>query len=380
MIDPMDLLAICEKHGFGYFVGVPDSVLKDFCACISDQISEDRHVIAANEGTAIGMAAGWYLGSADPALVYMQNSGIGNSINPLVSLTDPEVYGIPMLLLIGWRGLPGSKDEPQHAKQGRITTSLLEALEIPFYILNRSVEDVNALVAEACESMFERMAPVAILVEPGTFRISVPTDDKAGALPLHREAAIKIILDHLRPTDLIVSTTGRISRELYEYRKSSDCANCGDFMTVGSMGHASSIALGLSSALPDRRVVCLDGDGSLIMHMGSMAIIGQKSSGSLIHIVLNNGSHESVGGQPTVGFKINMVGLAESCGYRRAVSVCDADELVQALDNTHTDTEAPIFIEVKVNKKTRDDLGRPKESPIENRNRFMRFVGESKRG
>ena len=380
MIEPMDFLELCEKHGFDYFVGVPDSVLKDFCACVSNHISEDRHTIAANEGTAIGMAAGWYLGSSNPALVYMQNSGIGNSVNPLVSLADPEIYGIPMLLLIGWRGFPGLRDEPQHAKQGRITTGLLETLEIPFFILNGGVQDVNTIVSEACEVMRGKMTPVAILVEPGTFRTFAHTSDKAEALSLSREVAIKIIVDHLRPKDLVVSTTGRISRELYEYRKSSDSARNGDFMTVGSMGHASSIALGLSSALPERRVVCLDGDGSVIMHMGSMAIIGQKCSGNLIHIVLNNGSHESVGGQPTVGFKINMVGLAESCGYGRAVSVCDADELVRVLDDAHRNLNTPTFIEVKVNKKTRDDLGRPKESPIENRNRFMRLVGELKRG
>jgi phosphonopyruvate decarboxylase len=374
MADPASFIASVRKQGVNYFVGVPDSLLKDLCAYVEDNVDRERHVISANEGNAIGLAAGWFLGSGEPALVYMQNSGIGNSINPLISLADPEVYSIPMLLVMGWRGAPGTKDEPQHIKQGRITPALLEVLEIPYFLIDSSTEDLDNVISKACSVMRHREAPVAILVMPGTFKSSTAVTTETERYSLTREDAVKAVAGCLGHDDFIVSTTGKASRELYEYRRSTESENCRDFLTVGSMGHASSIAMGLSSALRNRRVVCLDGDGSIIMHMGSMAIIGQKASGNLVHIVLNNGAHESVGGQPTVGFGVDFVRIAESCGYCWAVSVEDKDGVLRAMTRA-LEARGPGFIEIRVNRRARSNLSRPKDSPIKNREAFMKACG-----
>lgn len=374
MIDPALLLEALGGQGIGYFTGVPDTSLKDFCACIVDKVDGNRHVVASNEGNAVALGAGWYLGTGEPALVYMQNSGIGNAVNPLVSLTDPEVYSIPMLLLVGWRGVPGRRDEPQHVKQGRIMPELLSALEIPYFVLDESCGDPEALVVEACGIMRQRMAPVVVLVKPGTFGAYGYGTEPTRRYPMSREAALKLLVDSLGPDDLVVSTTGKTSRELYEYRRSKGDANGLDFMTVGSMGHASSIAMGLASARPDRTVVCLDGDGSVLMHMGSMAIIGQSGLENLFHVVLNNGAHDSVGGQPTVGFSVALVRVAGACGYREAVSVSEPDEVTGATKELRA-KGGPVFLEVRVDKGARDDLGRPGTSPIENRDAFMSNLG-----
>lgn len=378
MIDPANLLASIKRQGINYFIGVPDSLLKDFCAHVSDNVEPDRHVICANEGNAIGLASGWYVGSGEPALVYMQDSGIGNSVNPLLSLADPEVYSIPMLLIVGWRGAPGSKDEPQHMKQGRVMPALLEAMEIPYFVLDGTMDDSDGLVSEACDTMRSRMAPVVVLVKPKTFSHFESIAGSSIGFPMSREDAVKVIVDHIGREDLIVSTTGKTSRELYEYRKSGGDSRCRDFLTVGSMGHASSIAMGLSVAQAGRRVICLDGDGSAIMHMGSMAIIGQKAPRNLVHVVLNNGAHESVGGQPTVGFGIDFVRIAESCGYRTAVCVSDPAGVARAVEDA-CNADGPSFIEVKVSKMARSDLVRPKESPLENRESFMTICGTARR-
>ncbi|HUV62210.1 MAG TPA: phosphonopyruvate decarboxylase [Thermoplasmata archaeon] len=371
MIDPAGFLASVRKQGVNYFVGVPDSLLKHLCAYIEDNVDRGKHVISANEGNAVGLAAGWFLGTGEPALVYMQNSGIGNSINPLMSLADPEVYSIPMLLVVGWRGAPGTKDEPQHIKQGRITPALLDALEIPYFLIDGTTEDPDSVISEACNTMRQREAPAVILVMPGTFESYTSVTTETDPYPLSREDAIKTVVGCLNHEAFIVSTTGKASRELYEHRRSTKSENCRDFLTVGSMGHASSIAMALSSALRNRQVVCLDGDGSIIMHMGSMAIIGQKAPGNLVHIVLNNGAHESVGGQPTVGFGIDFVGIAKSCGYSWAMSVKDEDGILRAMKQA-CDAQGPGFIEVRVNGSARGNLGRPKESPIQNRKEFMK--------
>ncbi|UCE90810.1 MAG: phosphonopyruvate decarboxylase [Methanobacteriota archaeon] len=377
MIDPATFLDSIRKQGVNYYVGVPDSLLKDLCAYLGENVDQERHVISANEGNAVGLAAGWYLGSGQPAMVYMQNSGIGNSFNPLVSLADPEVYSIPMVLVVGWRGAPGTKDEPQHMKQGRIMTSLLDALEIPYFIMD-GMTDVDAKISDACASMYRRMAPVVILIMPGAFAHQTSLRKKGEEYQVSREDAMKAVVSCLSPQDVVVSTTGKLSRELYEHRRREGASECRDFLTVGSMGHASSIAMALSSALADRKVICLDGDASVIMHMGSMATIGQKAPGNLVHIVLNNGSHESVGGQPTVGFSIDFVGIAKSCGYRDAVSVHDIDGIIGAMAR-FLDAIGPSFLEIRVSMKARSDLGRPVETPVENRKAFMRACGSDTR-
>jgi phosphonopyruvate decarboxylase len=375
MIAPIALLEAFRSQGIDYFTGVPDTVLRNFCACVADEVPEGNHVIAANEGNAVALAAGRYLGSGQPALVYMQNSGIGNSVNPLVSLADKEVYSIPMLLLVGWRGAPGFKDEPQHVKQGRIMTGLLGALEIPYFVLDGGEEDPKGVVDKACVAMHDRSAPVAILVKPGAIGPYVTlAEPPPRDAPLSREGAIKLVVDSLGPNDVVVSTTGKTSRELYEYRRSRGEPDGLDFMTVGSMGHASSIAMGLASARPERTVVCLDGDGAALMHLGSMAIIGQSRLENLIHVVINNGSHDSVGGQPTVAFSVSLTHVAEACGYREALSVSRSDEVAKVARELRGGP-GPLFLEIRVDRGARDDLGRPGTSPLQNRDAFMIRLG-----
>ncbi|MHC1569547.1 MAG: phosphonopyruvate decarboxylase, partial [Candidatus Syntropharchaeales archaeon] len=289
---------------------------------------------------------------------------------------DPEVYGIPMLIMVGWRGEPGTKDEPQHMKQGRITPSLLDTMEIPTFLLDGRT-DPRSVIPEACEVMRERGAPVALLVRAGTFQRydRMPIVE---TYPMSREEALKVILDCLDPKDIIVSTTGKTSRELYECREARGEGHERDFLTVGSMGHASSIAMGLAKARPERRIVCIDGDGAVIMHMGAMATIGQKGPGNLLHIVINNGVHDSVGGQPTVGFDVDMVSIAKGCGYSDTACVHEPEQIREAVDRI-CNQQDPSFIEVRVSTGAREDLGRPTTMPKENRDALMRRLGAEER-
>lgn len=380
MIPLLTVYDVLLKNGVNFFTGVPDSLLKHFCAFISDQVEPAEHVITANEGSAVALAAGWHLGTGELALVYLQNSGLGNAINPLSSLADPDVYGIPMVLMIGWRGEPGVKDEPQHVKQGRITPAMLVALELPWFELASTTDAPDELIGEACRSARARSAPAVILVRKGSFETYATQSQPAATYSLSREQALIQIVDHTDPTDLLVSTTGKISRELYELRERKKEAHSRDFLTVGSMGHASSIALGLARAQPDRRVLCLDGDGAAIMHLGSLAIIGQSPASNLVHVVLNNGAHDSVGGQPTVGFEINLAGIARSCGYRQALVVQDQEHLLTALEEVLTTGGGPTFLEVRVNQGARADLGRPRSSPGDNKLALMRHIATTTKG
>lgn len=373
MLDCKRTYELICKNGTRFFTGVPDSLLKDFCAFVADHASEEEHVIAANEGNAVALAIGHFLGSGEPAVVYMQNSGTGNAVNPLLSLADPEVYGIPLLLLIGWRGEPGVKDEPQHVKQGRRMHELLDAMEVPWFLLPRDIDAATGIIEQAGRTMRERMGPVAILVRKGTFsryelRSNLRTD-----FPMNREDAIKRILGQLDEGDVLVSTTGKASREVYEYRQTQGADGC-DFLTVGGMGHTASIAMGIARARRDRHVVCLDGDGSVIMHMGALGIIGNTGPSNLLHIVINNGAHDSVGGQPTVGFGIDLPAIARACGYRDAESATDPEELDACVKRLRA-SEGPILLEVKVNTGARADLGRPESTPAENRDALMERLG-----
>ena len=295
MIHPQWFHNQLKERGVYFFTGVPDSLLKPYCNVV--QLEEpDHHIIAVNEGAA-GIAAGHYLGTRKPALVYLQNSGLGNLVNPLVSLTSPEVYGIPMLLLIGWRGEPERPDEPQHMVQGRITLPMLDCLNVPNAVLPNSSEDVEALLDLAFNTMHDKQSPFAITVPKGIFE-SVSFKPTSLSSGFSREAAVSTIAKALPPNALVVATTGKISRELYEYRQNSQTNGDLDFLTVGSMGHASAIALGLARSQPNRPVVCLDGDGAMLMHLGTVGTIATQMPANLTHIILNNGCHESVGGLP----------------------------------------------------------------------------------
>lgn len=352
MINPELFVRKLQAEGIDYFTGVPDSLLKSFCAYVTDFCSE-KHVIAANEGGAVGLAAGYYLATGKPALVYMQNSGQGNAVNPLASLVDPDVYSIPMIVLVGWRGMPGVHDEPQHVKQGKITISLFETMGIPTTVIpEEGWEDV---VSMAVKQSIAEKRPVALVVKKGLFGDYALQNKKSDIAEIKREAAIENLIDELPKDCVVVSTTGMISRELYETRVRRGEGHEHDFLTVGSMGHAVMIALGIAQAQPNRKVVCLDGDGASIMQMGNMAIAGQSSAANLMHIVLNNAAHDSVGGQPTVGGTIDLPAIAAAVGYNQPGH--------------------PIFKQVLVAKGARKDLGRPKEPPQENKALFMETLG-----
>ena len=370
MLVPQNVYNLLKEAGFEFFTGVPDSLLKDFCAYITDHSTNHEHVIAANEGNAIALAAGHYLGKKSPAFVYMQNSGIGNAINPLLSLADREVYSFPMLLMIGWRGEPGIKDEPQHSKQGRVMIKLLDAMEIPWFILDAK-SDAEDILGQAVATMMKNMSPVGLLVRKGTFAPYKLRKFAVNDYQMSREQAIRCIVDALDEDDLVVSTTGMASRELYEYRVEQGHGSDNDFLTVGSMGHTSSIAMGVAEAQTGRRVFCLDGDGSVIMHMGSLALVGQIGTPNLVHIVINNGAHDSVGGQPTVALEVDLETVASACGYKNTARVSTHEDLLQFMTRIHN-VKGPVFLEVCVNKNSRNNLGRPNTTPVENRDAFMK--------
>ena len=355
MVDVKAFVKAMQSAGIDFFCGVPDSLLKSFCAYITDHCRH-CHVIAANEGGAVALASGHYLATGRIACVYMQNSGQGNAINPLASLADPDVYSIPMLLIVGWRGMPDMHDEPQHVKQGKITLELLRTLGIPTEVLPDTTVRACACAKRLLERAIVESRPVALIVRKGIFGYYELKTREADIAKVKREAAIEKILRSLPSNAIVVSTTGMISREVYETRVRLGQGHERDFLTVGSMGHASQIALGIARAQPRRPVVCLDGDGASLMQMGNMAIVGQSGCGNLTHIVLNNAAHDSVGGQPTVGGRIKLKAIARACGYR----------LVRG-----GKADSPLFVEIKVAKGARGDLGRPKEPPQENKRLFM---------
>ena len=354
MLDVKKFFSSLVDCGVDFFTGVPDSLLKSFCAYVTDHCP-DNHVIAANEGGAIGLAAGHYLATGKPALVYMQNSGQGNAVNPLCSLADPDVYSIPMVLLVGWRGEPGVKDEPQHAKQGKVTLSLFETLGIPTEVLPDDEDAATELTRRQLELAISASRPVALVVRKNLFAEYRLQNKAVDIAEKRREEAIEELLKGLPADAVVVSTTGMISREVYETRERLGQGHGRDFLTVGSMGHAIMIALGIAKAQPRRKVFCLDGDGASIMHLGNLAIAGQSGCANLVHIVLNNAAHDSVGGQPTVGGNISLADIAAACGYNRQ--------------------SAPTFREIKVAKGARKDLGRPKEPPQTNKALYMQTLG-----
>lgn len=361
------------SNGVNFFTGVPDSLLKNICAYITDHASREKHIIAANEGAAVGIAAGHYMASGRIPLVYMQNSGLGNTVNPLLSLADEKVYSLPLLLMIGWRGEPGVKDEPQHKKQGEVTLSLLDSMQIPYVILDTDEDKALEQLCDIIKSACEKSIPHAIVIRKDTFSKYKLRNEQANDCSLSRENALKQVVDQLNETDIVVSTTGKLSRELFEYRETKCQSHGHDFLTVGSMGHSSSIALGIALEKPERKVFCLDGDGAFIMHMGAVSNIGNLSPKNYFHILFNNGAHESVGGQPTLGFQIDIPAIAKACGYRYSISVTSKEEIEKALAELQF-MEGPVLLELKVKVASRNDLGRPTTTPIENKEHFMKFL------
>jgi len=373
MIRPEFFYNTLKGLGIDFYTGVPDSLLKNICAYITDHADRRNNIIAANEGGAVGLAAGYHIATGNIPVVYMQNSGIGNAVNPLLSLTDGDVYRIPVLLIIGWRGEPGVHDEPQHVKQGKVTLPLLGAMGIRHEVMCGGEAELEGQLAGAVEYMRETGGAFALVVRKGTFDKYTLQNGTHNPYTMEREEAIKAVAESMGGNDVVVSTTGKISRELFEHRTATGEGHGRDFLTVGSMGHASQIALGIALGHPERNVYCLDGDGAAIMHLGSMAITADMRPANFYHIVLNNGAHDSVGGQPTVGFGMDMPKIADGCGYRTVMSVSTREELDSILP-TLTDRPAPLLLEIRVRKGSRDDLGRPTTTPIENKEALMKTL------
>lgn len=369
MIKPSDFVDALAQHELDFYAGVPDSLLKDFCAYVDTQPVK-RNVITANEGNAVALASGYYMATGKSAIVYLQNSGLGNAINPLVSIADAEVYQIPMLLVVGWRGEPNVKDEPQHIKQGRITSEQLDLLEIPYRVLDAQ-SDVKELVRWARETLDSTGAPVALLVKKGAFSSYKGQATDLANTTLGREQALDLLLE-LAGDAAIVSTTGKTSREVYELRVTKGEPQR-DFLTVGGMGHTASIALGVAMGQPQKSVVCLDGDGSVLMHLGALPIIGSLAPKNFTHVLLNNAAHESVGNQPTVGGQIDFRAIALASGYTAYAVASTLDELRAAWIEL-AQQAGPVFLEVRLVLGSRDNLGRPASSPSENKKAFMEWL------
>ncbi len=369
MINPQDFeKLLCVE----FFTGVPDSQLNSFCDYIEDKYGiSDKHIIAPNEGNAVALAAGYYLSSNKYPLVYLQNSGLGNIVNPVTSLTHSKVYSIPIIYLIGWRGQPGVKDEPQHVKQGEITLDILQLLDIDYTIINKdtSLNDLKDIFINNFIPKLKNGNSVAFVVSKGAF--SKFKSLKSNNNSLTRELAIQTIIDYLDSDDMVISTTGKTSRELFEYRQDLNQGHGNDFLTVGSMGHSSTLALSIAINNPEKSIYCFDGDGAILMHMGALAMIGSKKQPNYHHVLFNNSAHESVGGLPTIMEDINIDKVACNCGYRKAYHASNLDELKRILPN-FTNDEGPVLLNIDVNIYSRDDLGRPTTTPIENKNDFMK--------
>lgn len=379
MIRPSFFYDTLKNSGIDFYAGVPDSLLKNLCAYITDHADAAHNIIAANEGGAMGLAAGHYLATGQIPVVYMQNSGEGNIINPLASLTDSDVYNIPVLMVIGWRGKPGVHDEPQHVKQGKVTTGLLNVMGVDYTVLSKEEDKAEVQIRKAVAYMQATNNCYALVIEKDTFEAYTLRNVEKNDFKLSREEAIQTVAAAIGEKDIIVSTTGMISRELFEYRTAMNQGHERDFLTVGSMGHASQIALGIALTKQDRRVWCFDGDGACIMHMGGMAIVANKAPKNYVHVVFNNGAHDSVGGQPTVGLKINLPAIAKAVGYKQVISVDNKDNLEKELSTLNTQlaiVDGPVFLEVKVKKGNRKDLGRPTTTPKENKEALVCFLSK----
>lgn len=373
MLSPQEFINTLKISGIDYFTGVPDSLLKIICAYIADTNLPENNIIAANEGAAIGLATGYYLSTGKVPMVYMQNSGLGNAINPLLSLADKEVYNVPIILLIGWRGEPGVKDEPQHVKQGKVTIPLLASMGIEYVVLSKEQHEFEKQLQQALVHVKNTHECFAFVVQKDTFESYSLKNQVNSNFSLSREEAIRMVVSSMEDNDIVVSTTGMISRELFECRTALGQSHEKDFLTVGSMGHASQIALSIALKKKDRNIYCFDGDGAILMHMGALATVGTMNPNNFKHILFNNGAHDSVGGQPTVGLQIDIPAIALACGYQAVYSVEDEENLKDVLQYFYCQ-DGPVFLEIKVKKGARKDLGRPTITTKENKETFLKFL------
>ncbi|MDO0824284.1 phosphonopyruvate decarboxylase [Desulfosporosinus nitroreducens] len=349
MLNQKLIYEILLENGVAFFTGVPDSYLNGFCNYVLNHAPEGTNVIAANEGNAIGIASGHYFATKEIPLVYMQNSGLGNTVNPLASLVDEHVYAVPMILLIGWRGQPGTGDWAQHELQGEITPGILELMHIPYTILEDDDEKIADVLCHAVIEAKKNRKPYALIAPKGVMA-GEKLNNKDQTYPLSREEAIEVVLDNMPKDTVYSATTGRATRELFFLRERRHESQNNDFLNVGSMGHASSVALGIAMAKPDKNVVCFDGDSAAMMHLGAMTMASRHNVPNFMHIVLNNGAHESVGGQPSVGQLINFTKIAEACEYKTVGHpVTTKGELVEAI-KVLLQKPTASFIDVRIHK------------------------------
>lgn len=363
MINTQAFYNYLVKNNFTFFAGVPDSLLNNLCACISNSINSNSNIITANEGNALAMCAGYHLATGKYGVAYMQNSGEGNIINPLLSLVDEEVYSIPVLIIIGWRGEPGVHDEPQHIKQGKLTIPLLKTLGVDYSVLT---EDYKPIIDSATE-VLSKNKPYALVIKKNLFS-PYSFNIQESNYQLNREQALETILSNLSSADIVVSTTGKTSREIFEIREKNQQGHSNDFLTVGSMGHTSSIAYGIALGTTSK-VYCIDGDGSFIMHMGALAVIGANPVNNFKYILNDNSAHESVGGQPTCSKKLNLQEILEGFGFNRVYCAETREDLIQSMHFLKNDGMAALIIRTRQG--SRKDLGRPTTTPIENKFAMM---------
>lgn len=376
-MDANVLLSACHEAGIGFYTGVPDSQLKGLCDTLYARYgtSGKEHIVAANEGNAIGLCAGHYLATGRPALCYMQNSGLGNAVNPLASLMDGQVYGLPCLLVIGWRGEPSVHDEPQHVKQGEITLGQLELMGIPYFILDKDMDEAAFCAGfTTLQSAMAEGKVAAMVVRKGALSCSAKPDYRNDR-QMTRETAAEVIVREAGERDIFVSTTGKLSRELFEIRERLGQGHEKDFLTVGSMGHASMIALAIALEKPDRRVWCLDGDGAALMHLGALPVIARRSPANMIHVVINNAAHETVGGMPVCEGALDVSAMAQAAGYPTILRADSPQTLADALKSAQNCGQLSL-VEVMCANGARADLGRPTTTPQQNRDALMTFIRE----
>jgi len=367
MINTKDFYNTLLENDFNFFTGVPDSLLKEFCMCIKDLSRKENHIISANEGNAVAISCGYNIATGKYGVVYMQNSGLGNIINPILSLADEKIYKIPMLFLIGYRGEPNTKDEPQHIKQGELTLPILETLGMEYLILD---EDYRKQIKYCYEYIKKNGKPIAIIVKKDMFSKYEAETEKNNNL-LTREEALDVIISNLNTNDFTVSTTGKTSREIFEIRERYNMRHSNDFLNVGAMGHTSSLAFGIS-LFTTNNIFCIDGDGAFIMHMGGLAVAIQNAKDNFKYILINNGCHESVGGQPTISYNINISKILSGFGFKEVIEVDNANEFKNALDKIKN--KGKMAIVVNTNNKSRNDLGRPNISLIDSKEEFKRNI------
>lgn len=366
MIETKEFYDYLIYKAINFFTGVPDSLLKNLCSCIQKNSNKANNIIAANEGNAIAIASGYHLSTGKFGAVYMQNSGIGNAVNPLLSLADEDVYNIPMLLIIGWRGEPGKEDEPQHKKQGKVTISLFEAMEIETIILE---DDYKKQIDYCVDYMRKNNKPIALIVKKDSFT-EIKSIKEINSDTLTRESALENIINNLNEDDFIVSTTGKTSREIFEIREKNNQGHSNDFLTVGSMGHTASIAFGMSLNT-NKNIYCIDGDGSFLMHMGGFAVIAQNANKNFKYVLINNGAHESVGGQPTVAFDIKIDEILKAVGFKNVYIAKTETDINDGFKHL-TDNEDLSALIIYTKQGSRENLGRPTISTNENKVSFMK--------